>query len=245
MSAVRLAEGRRLRVAALQNMEGEGFGRVERYLRAEGHDVRVVHAYRGEALPPPAEADAVLVGGSPLAAYGYRQHPFLRDEAAFLERAADAGVPCFGICFGAQFLAHLLGGRASRAEHIEIGACSVRLTEAGRSDPLFAGFPPSFPVFEWHGDTFDLPPGAELLAVGDGVRHQAFRFGRVVGVQFHPEVTSPEVARWADANGADLAEAGKTAAQVVAECRAMDAEMDRIVARLLDNFLVAVAQERR
>jgi GMP synthase-like glutamine amidotransferase len=234
-----------LRVVAVQNMEGEGFGRVERYLRAEGHDLRVVHAYRGEALPAPAAADVVLVGGSPLAAYDYRQHPFLREEAEFLARAADAGVPCFGICFGAQFLAHLLGGRAYRAPRLEIGAGTVRLTEQGRSDPLFAGFPPSFPVFEWHGDTFDLPPGAELLAVGDGIRHQVYRRAHVVGVQFHPEVTPAEVARWADANGPDLAEAGKTPAQVIAECRAMDAEMDRIVARLFDNFLVTVGGARR
>ena len=240
-----LSEGRVLRVLAVQNMDGEGFGRVERHLRAEGHDLRVVHAYRGEALPLPGEADAVLVGGSPLAAYDYRQHPFLRDEAAFLERAADAGVPCFGICFGAQFLAHLLGGRAYRASRQEIGACTVRLTEAGRGDPLFAGFPPSFPVFEWHGDTFDPPPGAELLAVGDGIRHQVYRRAHLVGVQFHPEVTPAEVARWADANGPDLAAAGKTPSQVVAECRAIDAEMDRIVARVFDNYLVAVAGARR
>ena len=234
-----------LRIVAVQNMEGEGFGRVARHLLAGGHDLRVVHAYRGEALPLRGEADAVLVGGSPLAAYDFRLHPFLCDEAAFLEREAGAGVPCFGICFGAQLLAHLLGGRAFRAPRLEIGACTAWLTDTGSRDPLFAGFPPSFPVFEWHGDTFDLPPGAELLAVGDGIRHQAYRWGPVVGVQFHPEVTPSEVARWADANGPDLAVAGKTPSQVVAECRAMDAEMDRVVARLLDNFLVTVAGTQR
>jgi GMP synthase-like glutamine amidotransferase len=234
-----------LRVVAVQNMEGGEFGRVERHLRAAGHDLHVVHAYRGEALPPLREVDAVFVGGSPLAAYDYHQHPFLREEAAFLARAVAADVPCFGICFGAQLLAHLLGGRAVRAPHQEIGAGTVRLTETGRSDPLFAGFPPAFPVFQWHGDTFDLPPDAELLAVGDGIRHQVYRCARVVGVQFHPEVTPSQVARWADANGPDLAEVGKTPAQVVAEARAIDAEMDRTVTRLLDNFCVTVVVGRR
>jgi GMP synthase (glutamine-hydrolysing) len=242
---VEISAGRRARVVALQNMAGEGFGRVERHLRAEGHDVRVVHAYRGEVLPDLRAVDAVLVGGSPLAAYDYREHPFLRDEAVFLEGAAAAGVPCLGICFGAQFLALLLGGRAYRAPRQEIGACTVRLTEAGRHDPLFAGFPPSFPVFEWHGDTFDPPPGAELLAVGDGIRHQVFRRARVVGVQFHPEVTPAEVARWAAEHGPDVAEARKTPAQVVAECRAMDAAMDRTVERLLDNFFVTAVADRQ
>ena len=76
----------------------------------------VVHAYRGEALPLADEPDVVLVGGSPLAAYDYHQHRFLVEEAAYLRRAADAGVPCFGICFGAQFLAHLLGGAERRGD---------------------------------------------------------------------------------------------------------------------------------
>jgi GMP synthase-like glutamine amidotransferase len=71
-----------------------------------------------------------------------------------------------------------------------------------------------------------------------------YRRASLVGVQFHPEVTPTEVARWADANGPDLAEAGKTSAQVIAECRKMDAEMDRTVSRLLDNFLVTVADRQ-
>lgn len=225
-------------------MAGEGFPRFERHLGREGLALRLVQAWRGEPLPAPDECDAVLVGGSPLAAYDYEDHAFLRAEASFLRRAAEAGVPLLGICFGAQFLAHLLGGRAYRAPRAELGAATVRLTEEGRGDPLLAGCPPSFEVIHWHGDTFELPPGASLLARGDAVRHQVFRLDRVVGVQFHPETTETEVAAWAAAGTGQLAAVGKTAEQVLAECRALDAELDRFAARLLDNFLAVHVRGR-
>lgn len=225
-------------------MAGEGFARFEAHLARDGRALRVIDAYRGEPLPTPDACDAVLVGGSPLAAYEWESHGFLRDEAAFLSRVLAASIPTLGICFGAQFLAHLFGGRAYRAARPEVGVHTVWLTEEGRGDPLLAGFPPSLPVVQWHGDTFDPPPGARLLARGEGIRHQVYRLGHVVGVQFHPEVTVPEVARWADANPADLAAAGTTKERVIADCAAIEAEMPRLAGRLLDNFLACLVRGR-
>ncbi len=238
--------GRRrdLRLVALQNMAGEGFPRFERHLAREGLGLRIVQAWRDEPMPPPAECDAVFIGGSPLGAYEWERHPFLRTEAAFIRRAADAGVPLLGICFGAQLLAQLLGGRAFRAPRAELGVATVRLTEEGRADPLLAGCAPAFDVVQWHFDTLDLPPGATLLARGDAIRHQVFRIGSVVGVQFHPETTEVEVAAWADAGADALAALGRTREQVVAGCRALDAELDRFAARLLDNFLAVHVRGR-
>ena len=89
-------------------MVGGGFPRFERHLARDGLALRLVHAWRGDPLPPLEECDAILVGGSPLAAYDWEAHAFLREEAAFIRRAADGNVPLLGICFGAQFLAHLL-----------------------------------------------------------------------------------------------------------------------------------------
>lgn len=246
MTASRPAAGtgpRPLRLVALQNMAGGGFPRFERHLARDGRALQVIHAYQGDSLPDPGACDALFVGGSPLAAYDWQEHPFLRAEAAFLSRALAAGVPTLGICFGAQFLAHLFGGRAFRADRLELGAHTVWLTEEGRGDPLLAGFPPSIPVIQWHGDTFDLPPGARLLARGEGIRHQLFRAGHVVGVQFHPEVTEEEVARWADANPADVAAAGTTKARLVEACRAIEPELERVAGRLLDNFLARLVRE--
>lgn len=230
------------RVLCVQNTAGEGFGRFERQLRAAGHLVRIVRAFDGAMFPPIDQCDLVIVGGTPLAAYRWEGHAFLRDEATFLRQAVAASTPCLGVCFGAQFFAHLFGGRAYRADRKEIGAYDVFLTEEGRGDPVLAGFPPRFPVFHWHGDTFDPPPGAALLARGEGVRHQAFRLGSVVGVQFHLEVTVEDAAAWTEAYGGELADVGKTAEQVVAECRAIDVEMDRLAARFLGNVVAVLAR---
>ncbi len=233
-----MAGGRRdLRLVALQNMAGEGFPRFERHLARDGLALRVVQAWRDEPLPSPAECDGVFIGGSPLAAYEWERHPFLCEEAAFVRRAADVGVPLLGICFGAQLLAQILGGRAFRAPRAELGAATVFLTEEGRGDPLLAGCPPAFEVVQWHFDTLDLPPGAVLLARGDAVRHQVFRLGSVVGVQFHPEATAAEVAAWAEVDETALGALGRTRDRVVAECRALDRELDGFAARLLDSFL--------
>lgn len=224
-------------------MAGEGFPRFERHLAQGGRSLRVVHVYRGETLPADPEAcDAVFVGGSPLAAYDWEEHPFLRAEAEFLHRAVGAEVPVLGVCFGAQFLAHHLGGRAYRAHRAELGASKVHLTDEGRCDPLLAGCPPVLDVIQWHGDTFDLPGDATLLARGDAIRHQVFRRSSVVGVQFHPEVTETEVAAWADARPEEVTVAGKTRSQVVAECRAIEGALDRFAARLLDNFLAVLVR---
>lgn len=218
-------------------MAGEGLGRFERLLRAAGHDVSLLGAHAGAPFPPVEGWDAVIAGGSPLAAYDWREHGFLRDEAGFLLRAVEAGVPCLGVCFGAQFLAHLLGGRAYRAHRSEVGSYEAFVTEEGMRDPLLAGFPPRFRVFHWHSDSFDLPPGATLLARGDGIRHQAFRREHVVGVQFHPEVTERDVAGWVAAPTPELQEVGKSPSQVVSECRAIEADLERLAERLLGNFL--------
>ncbi len=225
-------------------MAGEGFPRFERHLASRGVALRLVHAYRGEAFPAAAECDAVFVGGSPLAAYEYQEQAFLRAEADFLRRAADEGVPLLGVCFGAQFLAHLLGGRAYRSHRAEVGASVVHLTEDGRGDPVLAGCPPSLDVVQWHADTFDPPPGSTLLARGDVVRSQIFRRDHVLGVQFHPEVTLTEVTAWADANPDEVEAAGKTREAVLRDCAAIEGSMERLAARLLDNFLAVLVRGR-
>jgi GMP synthase-like glutamine amidotransferase len=225
-----------MRILALQNCEIEGFCLYERHLAARRIDCQVVHAYRGHPLPSSEAFDALFVGGTPVSAYAAHEHPFLQVEIAYLGRALSAGKPCLGICCGAQILAQILGARVERCEHKEIGGYQVRLTPAGRQDPLLDGFPPRFSVFHWHGDTFGVPDGAELLVEGALCRNQLFRRGNVVGVQFHLEVTCQEAATWADAYAGELAEVGKSKEQVIAECREQQPEMEVLATRLLDNF---------
>jgi GMP synthase (glutamine-hydrolysing) len=162
-----------------------------------GLDLEVVEA---PTRPVPGGLDGAaglaVLGGS-MGAYDTGDHPHLVATMALIRRAAARGRPVLGICLGAQLAAAALGGRAYRGPAgLEIGWNRLELTAAGRADPVLgrAGQPGA--VFHWHADTFDLPPGATLLARGAVYANQAFRLGSVIGVQWHPEVDAAVLAGW-------------------------------------------------
>jgi GMP synthase (glutamine-hydrolysing) len=125
------------------------------------------------------------------------RYPSLLTQRHLMRRAVDAGVPVLGICLGAQMLARVLDARVYPAPVRELGFHPVTITAAGQRDPLLSAFGSGDRVFQWHEDTFDLPEGATLLAAGDQIPVQAFRFGRHAwGIQFHFEVDRAGVEAW-------------------------------------------------
>ena len=157
---------------------------------------RVTFVYHdlGEPLEWDGHSGVIIMGGpmsanDPLAG--------LADELNLIDRAVHADVPLLGICLGSQLIAKALGARVYRTEQSEIGWAAVHLTAAARCDPLFSGSASPATFFHWHGETFDLPAGAEWLASSEKCRHQAYRFGRrVYGLQFHPEITPEMIVDW-------------------------------------------------
>ena len=147
--------------------------------------------------PGVEEISALVIFGGEMNADETERHPYLLTQRALMRRAVDAQLPVLGICLGAQMLARALDARVYRAPVRELGFKTLRLTAAGQGDALLSAFQTGDRVFQWHEDTFDLPAGAELLATGDDVPHQAFRFGRTAwGLQFHFEVDGPGVEAW-------------------------------------------------
>src|ERR1044071_6787905 len=114
--------------------------------------------------------------GGPMGVYEKDRYPFLKKELRLVKKFLASGKPALGICLGAQLIGHALGARVYPNRHKEIGWYPLRLTRDGRRDPLFAGFPARPRVFQWHGDTFENPRGATLLARSPLCRRQAFRF---------------------------------------------------------------------
>jgi len=121
----------------------------------------------------------------------------LHDEVNLIRRALDDDVPILGICLGSQLIAKALGARVYRNERLEIGWEPVWFTDAAQDDALFGGMASPEMFFHWHGETFDLPQGAEWFAYSKKCRHQAYRYGRkVYGIQFHPEITPQMIVDW-------------------------------------------------
>lgn len=188
-----------MRVLVFQHLACEHPGMWREFLREDGAEVVTVNLDRGDAIPPLEGADALLVFGGPMNVDEEERFPWLASETATIRRAVLGGLPVLGVCLGGQLLAKALGAPVTKNPVPEVGLLDIDLTEAGAADPLFAGWPRSVPVVQWHSDTFALPAGATLLASSPCCHHQAFRYGRhAYGLQFHPEVTADMVVEWAD-----------------------------------------------
>jgi GMP synthase-like glutamine amidotransferase len=184
-----------MRILAFRHVPFEGLGLIEPALRARHIEVDYADLYHAGAPPRDiAEYDALIFLGGPMSVN--HDLPFLRREMELVRQAIARRQPILGICLGAQLIARALGATVRPNSAKEIGWYPLRFTAAAAGDRLFDGLSLET-VFHWHGETFDLPPGAELLASSSICRHQAFRLGeRVYGLQFHLEVTPEMIAGW-------------------------------------------------
>ena len=131
--------------------------------------------------------DLLIMMGGPMGVYEQDRHPWITCQLHRLERRLTAGLPTLGVCFGAQMIAAALGARVYPGAWKEVGFHPLRIVATPRPNPL--AHLDGVPVLHWHGDTFDLPAGAELLASSHLYRNQAFRLGaHILALQFHAEM---------------------------------------------------------
>ncbi len=188
----------------LKHVEFEGPSRISSILRDEGYELDVRSLHRGDPVPPAgAGGDLLVVMGGPMgvADLGRPEYAFLRAEVDLLRRRIEDDAPVLGVCLGAQLLAHAAGARVypmtghDGARRLEVGWGPIRLLRG--DDGLLDGLPSEVVVLHWHGDTFDVPAGARLLASSEICPNQAFRLRRsLFGLQFHCESTAEDVENW-------------------------------------------------
>lgn len=222
----------------LQHVDCEGLGLWEAWCREAGIGVEIVSLHRGTPLPAWDRFQGVISLGGPMNVYQEEAYPFLKTEYGFIRQALDLGVPFLGICLGGQLLAKALGGTVTQNPVKEIGWHTVELDPMGQRDPLFAGLPERFPVFQWHGDAFGIPRGAIRLASSPACENQAFRFGFggiAYALQFHLEVTPLMVEAWAHEYAGEL-DGTADAAGLLAETHARCADLAPVSRRVFQNF---------
>jgi GMP synthase (glutamine-hydrolysing) len=180
----------------LQHDPSIHLGNIGPVLTEHGYDLRIVDVTTEDVSAiDPAEADLVVVLGGEMGAYQTDEFPFLEQEKELLRERIAAERPVLGVCLGAQLMAGALGERVYKGETTQIGYRRVEPTTAGADSPIrhFDGVP----VVEWHGDTFELPEQATLLASSSDYSNEAFAIGGfALAVQFHPEVTDEMHEAW-------------------------------------------------
>lgn len=188
------------RVLIVHNYPKTGHGSVGTVLEEAGAAVQTLMAHEGEPLPRDADGhDALVVlggGQNAMDDAGYPYFPALLDLIRDFERRDRA---VLGICLGSQLMARAFGGENRIGGATEFGWTPVARTGEGEADPLLSALPARFPIFQWHDDTFTLPPGAAHLAESETAANQAFRVGRAAyAFQFHFEADRALVRLWSD-----------------------------------------------
>ena len=213
---------------AIRHVAFEDLGAFAPALAAAGFTIQYhdVGTHDLRALEPDT-ADLLVVLGGPIGAYEDTAYPFLKDELDIIERRLAIGRPLMGICLGAQLIARAAGARVFPSGVKEIGFAPIALSEAGARSCLepFAEDPVTL---HWHGDTFDLPSGAERLASTGFCETQAFSMGPgVIGFQFHPEVDGRGIEKWLIGHAAELAAEAVDVPRLRAEAHAYGERLER------------------
>lgn len=190
-------------VLILKNIASEGPGTIEDFLLGNGMTYRVVEL-SSEPLPDTGGFDSLVMMGGPMSVND--DIPYIRREEELVREFISGGKKVFGVCLGAQIMAKALGASVYVGPQKEIGWHDIELTEEGAADPLMkllasplasGSLAKRFKVFQWHGETFDLPAGATRIAGSDIYLNQAFRYGeRAYAFQFHIEVTKEIIYDW-------------------------------------------------
>ena len=141
--------------------------------------------------------DLLIVLGGPISVNDGEMFAFIQSEIDLLKKRIAADKPTLGICLGAQLIASALGAKVYPGKEKEIGWFDLQLTAAGEQSALRYLAAKHCRLLHWHGETFDLPENAVLLASSEKYPHQAFSYGdKVLALQFHPEVTQRSLERW-------------------------------------------------
>lgn len=191
---------------AIRHVGFEDLGSYHQFFEDQEFEIRYVEAGLEDLSElAPQAADLVVVLGGPIGAYEEESYPFLTKELEFIKARLNAQKPILGFCLGAQLIARALGSKVYPGPATEIGWIPLQLTDAGKHSPARHLDGGVTNMLHWHGDTFDLPEGATLLASTETCQHQIFSVGpHCLAFQCHPEADTPKIESWLIGHACEL-----------------------------------------
>ncbi len=189
-------------IAVIRHIGVEGLGTIEDVLKNKGLSYDYIDTWKDTLPQDVSDFTALVILGGPMGVYEQDKYPFIEKELELIRKARNASMPVIGICLGSQMIAQALGGRVYKGRVKEIGWYDINFTELSLNDKLFASIPvtkdesTTIKAFQWHGDTYDLPEDAIMLASSKLYANQAFRIGTLYGLQFHIEVKEDDIENW-------------------------------------------------
>jgi GMP synthase (glutamine-hydrolysing) len=179
-----------MKMHIIKNAPYEGPGHIADWALVRDYEVKTTSMFEDAATPPVESFDWLVIMGGPMSVHDEKEHPWLIREKALIENAIARNKIVLGVCLGAQLIAEVLGARVYKNEYIERGWHTIKREPGAQDSQIFNSFPQEFTAFLWHGDTFDLPKDANLIASSEACANHAFEYSEsVVGLQFHLEVT--------------------------------------------------------
>lgn len=227
---------KKLKIHYLQHVSFEDLGCIEDWILQKGYTLSSTKFFESVSLPDLSEFDWLIIMGGPMGVYDTDKYNWLTEEINFIKTAIGHCKTVIGICLGSQLIASALGSTVYPNTFREIGWFPIQMEE-------FSGNPlinkTKYPtVFHWHGDTFDLPDGAARLASSIACPNQAFLYNqKVIGLQFHLEVTEKSIKQMID-NGSNELTEGKyiQSTEEIYSGIANIRENNKIMFELLDYF---------
>lgn len=223
-------------VYAIQHLAFEDLGALEDVFYQYGYRVRYFDAGVDDLTTALAYDGLVVILGGPIGVYEQEDYPFLIDEISGLKERLAANKPTLGICLGAQLIAHALGSPVYAGHTKEIGWSSLALSQTANNPLITLG---DTAVLHWHGDTFELPDQAELLASSALYPNQAFKIGQnILALQFHIEVAEDDLEKWLIGHTCELRKANISIPKLREDNQKYACELMSKSADVLKDYLI-------
>lgn len=224
-------------IYAIQHLAFEDLGSLEDIFYDFGFRVRYFEAGVDDLTPALNYEGLTIILGGPIGVYETEDYPFLKDELEGLKQRLLENKPTIGICLGAQLIAHALGAKVYAGHQKEIGWSELEIKSLDSDSNVLTSLE-SIKVLHWHGDTFELPNNATLLASSTIYPNQAFSVGNnILALQFHLEMIEESFEKWLIGHTCEIRHAGLSIPQLREDNKLYAKKLESKSREVIQTFL--------